>query len=320
MPEFPSVSFTGDREGLFSAREVKRLMAAECARATRYRYPVTAMRVAIDRIDQLGDLYGIESREAILSEVTGVIRRNTRESDFLGYKVGGTFHALFPHTERQAGPSLALRLLADTAKLLFDEGSAQVQVTLSIGITHRDTGEAVDLDDLTRETGAAIERALSQGGNRFEVYVAPDPILESLPAVAPDSKGLDRQLEKLLGQKIKDFFSSMGEKPPDFGGRDREVLTLAVEKMEAAHREMREEHAQQVTQLERRLSKMTDTLAEAEGHMRRNLSSQQLDTGVASIYRTVQGLADVEDDLELKKEMMAKIFEANIELRDQHTS
>ena len=292
-------------------------MRAECHRASRYRYPVTAMRVGIDRIDQLGDLYGYESREAILREVTGVIRRNTRESDFLGYNVGATFHALFPHTERRSGPSLARRLLADTAKLIFDEGSARVQVTLSIGITHRDVGETVDLDELTRETGEAIQLAMTRGGNRFEVFIPPDPILESLPAVAPDAKGLDRQLERLLDDKIKAFFESMGQKMPDFGGRDREVLALAVEKMEAAHQKMREEHTLQVTQLQRRLSKMSDSLAEAEGQMRRGMENMQVETGVASIYRTVQGLADVEHDLELKKEMMAKIFEANIELRAQ---
>ncbi len=317
MPEFPSISFTGDREGLFSAQEIREFMRAECARAKRYRYPMTAMRVGIDRIDQLGDLYGYESREAIMREVTGLIRRNTRESDFLGYSVGATFHTIFPHTERSSGPLLARRLLADSAKLIFDEGSAQVQVTLSVGITYRGVGEAIDLDELTRETGEAIDLAMSRGGNRFEVFIPPDPILESLPAVGLDAKGLDKQLERLLDDKVRVFFESMGEKMPDFGGRDREVLILAVQKMEAAHQKMREEHTLQVTQLQHRLSKMSDSLAEAQGQMRRGLASAQMETGVASIYRTVQGLATVEDDLALKKEMMAKIFEANIELRAQ---
>lgn len=315
MPEFPSVSFSGDREGLFSAEEVKRLMLAECERATRYRYPVTAMRIAIDRLDQLGDLYGFESRFAILSEVTRVIRRNTRESDFLGYKIGGTFHAIFPHTERSAGPALARRLLLDASKLLFDEGAAQVRVSLSIGIAYRDAGTDVVLDELTRQTGAAIELAMARGGGRFEVHVPPESILDSLPNIARDKQDLDRQLEALLDEKMHAFFESMGQTMPDFGGRDREVLALAVEKMEAAHQQMREEHSHQVLQLQRRLNRMSDSLAEAEGHMRRNLANLQVDTGVASIYRSVQGLADIGEDLELKKEMMAKIFEANMELR-----
>lgn len=320
MPEFSPATFSGDSEGLFSADEVKSLMRAECERATRYRYPVTAMRVAVDRLDQLGDLYGYESRDEILREVTGVIRRNTRESDFLGYKVGGTFHAIFPHTDRNAGPALARRLLTDTSKLLFGGGTARVQVTLSIGITYRDEGEGVDLDDLTRETGAAIELALGRGGSRFEVFVAPDPILDNLPDLAQaagDSKVLSSQLSALLDEKMHSFFQSMGESMPDFGGRDREVLALAVEKMEAAHQQMREEHTQQVSLLQRRLNKVTSSLQQTEGMLRQGMASIEIDSGIASIYRTVQGLSDVENDTALKREMMSKIFEANLELRNK---
>lgn len=317
MSEFPSVSFSGDHEGLFSAEEVKSLMRAECARATRYKYPVQVMRIAVDRLDQLGDLYGYESRDEILAQITGVIRKNTRESDFLGYKVGGTFHALFPHTGGGAGPALATRLLQDTAKLLFNEGSAQVQVTLSIGITSREVGDEVLFEELTEEVAAAIELALARGGNRFEVYVAPPSILDHLPEKGADSGELGKQLSGMLDQRLESFFKSMGEARPDFGGRDREVMALAVEKMEAAHQEMREMHASQVSKLERRLNKVSSSLADTEGELRRGFASGQIDTGVASIYRTVQGLVDVEDDAGLKKEMMSKIFEANLEIRSK---
>jgi diguanylate cyclase (GGDEF)-like protein len=317
MPEFSSVTFSGDQEGLFSAEEVKRLMRAECARASRYGYPVTAMRMAVDRLDQLGDLYGFESREAILKEVTAVVRRNTRESDFLGYKVGGNFHAIFPHTSKEAGPALASRLLKDTAQLVFDEGSARVQVTLSIGVTYCAAGQKVDFDTLTNEASAAIDRALHAGGSRFEVYVAPEPVLEQLPAKEVDPGAITEHLSGMLDTKLEDLFKSMGKNIPDFGGREHEVLALAVKKMEANHDLMREQHARQVELLERRLTKVSDSLEETESVLRRSAAAGAPDTGVASIYRSVQGLADVEDDLVLKKEMMSKIFEANLELHNQ---
>jgi len=320
MSEFPHSTFSSDRKALFSPEEVRGLMNAECARATRYAYPVTAMRIAVDRLDQLGDLYGYESRDEILAEVTGVIRNNTRESDFLGYKIGGTFHAIFPHTDRDAGPALARRLLNDTAQLTFEAGNARVQVTLSIGVTYRDAEEPVELQDLTRETGAAIDLALKRGGNRFEVYYAPDPILDNLPNLqeaATDRRALTQQLSKVFDEKLRSFFASMGQAMPDFGGRELEVLALAVEKMESTHQQMREEHAQQVSQLQRRLNKVTSTLAETEGRLRQSAAGIEFSEGVASIYRTVQGLSGVENDIQLKKEMMAKIFEANVELRSK---
>lgn len=320
MPEFPSVRFSGDQDGLFSTEEVRNLMRAECDRATRYKYPVTAMSIAVDRLDQLGDLYGFESRDAILSEVTTVIRRNTRESDFLGYKQGGTFHALFPHTARPAGPALAGRLLRDTAALLFDEGQARVQVTLSVGVTFFAEEEAVDFDMLMGQTAVAIERASARGGNCFDVYVPPKPVLESLPLQTLDTDDLGELLASMLDEKLERFYRSAGESLPDFGGREQEVLALAVKKMEAEHQLMRDQHAVQVEKLERRLSKMSGSLEATEGALRRSLVDGVPDSGIASIYRTVQGLTDVENDAELRKEMMSKIFEANIELRSQFTT
>lgn len=318
MPDLPSATFSADDGGLFSPEEVRRLMEDECRRATRYRYPVTAMRITVDRLDQLGDLYGVQSRDAILRAVTGVIRRNTRESDFLGYLSGGTFHAIFPHTEAVAGPALASRLLADAARLQFDEGQARLQVTLSIGLTHRLGGEEVELATLGAEAGKAAEQARSQGGNRYEVYEAPAPA--GLPLGASDPDQLARQLEEMLAEKTAAFFSSMGEAMPDFGGREQEVLALAVQKMEAAHEELRREHAKQVQQLERRLKRVSRSLEETEDALRRGARPADAgeDSGIASIYRSVQGLSHVENDVVLKKELMSKIFEANLELQSQN--
>ena len=42
-----------------------------------------------------------------------------------------------------------------------------------------------------------------------------------------------------------------------------------------------------------------------------------MDPGLASVYGTVQGLSSGAAQAELKKELMSKIFEANVELRRQ---
>ena len=137
MAEFPTVNFQTGGEGLFTADEIQRLMRAECDRASRYRYPVSCMLIGVDRLEQLGDLYGAESRAAILKEVERLLRGVTRESDFLGCLFDHRFLAMFPHTPRQAGPAMARRILAGARKLVFDEGHSSVQVTLSVGLTHR---------------------------------------------------------------------------------------------------------------------------------------------------------------------------------------
>ncbi|MFT7487481.1 MAG: hypothetical protein ACI9F9_003342, partial [Candidatus Paceibacteria bacterium] len=133
---------------------------------------------------------------------------------------------------------------------------------------------------------------------------------------ANSSEKVTAHLSTMLDAKLEDFFKSMGESIPDFGGKDQEVLALAVKKMESEHDLMRKQHANQVSLLERRLNKVSDSLEATESALRKK-GTGAVDSGVASIYRTVQGLADVEDDVVLKKEMMSKIFEANMELKAQ---
>lgn len=319
MPEFPTAHFTGEEAGLFSFEEIRRLMQSECERATRYGYPVTSMMIAVDRLDQLGDLYGFESRDAILSEVSSVLRKNTRESDYLGCMVGSHFLAIFPHTKEADGPGLAGRLLRDTSQLLFDAGSSTVHVSLSIGLVYRKAGEKVEFGALCSEVRRAMDRALAEGGSRYQVYTPPASaqMQVAVPDLGDSLQEIGSHLESLLNSKVEAIFASMGQALPDFGGRLKEVLQRAVQKMEAAHAQMKADHAEQVGLLERRLTKLSATLENTEGKLKGVVSGQPLDSGVASVYRTVQGLSDVEDDLHLKEEMMVKIFEANVELRNE---
>ena len=51
--------------------------------------------------------------------------------------------------------------------------------------------------------------------------------------------------------------------------------------------------------------------------LRPAMEMQSMDPGVSSTYRDVQGLPDDASDKELKKDMMAAIYEANIELQNK---
>jgi hypothetical protein len=49
-------------------------------------------------------------------------------------------------------------------------------------------------------------------------------------------------------------------------------------------------------------------------------ASKQLEEGIESIYRTVQGLSVGEQDFGRKQDLMASIFVANLALRKAHES
>jgi Mrp family chromosome partitioning ATPase len=99
-----------------------------------------------------------------------------------------------------------------------------------------------------------------------------------------------------------------GDALPTNGGPTLDVLAPPAEGSEEAHR-------REIDVLERRIAKLTQQLARTEADLRRLASMKNVDLGIASIYRGVQGLSSEEEALALKRLLMQKIFTANLELK-----
>lgn len=78
--------------------------------------------------------------------------------------------------------------------------------------------------------------------------------------------------------------------------------------------ERRRNATDEIERYERRILKLTQSLERTEAALHNLSNLKEGDAGIASIYRTVQGLAAEEDDRERKQEMLSQIFEANVAL------
>ena len=87
-----------------------------------------------------------------------------------------------------------------------------------------------------------------------------------------------------------------------------EEPSLAANGSEAAH-------LRQIDILERRIVKLTRLLEETEANLQRIAAMKNLDLGIASVYRDVQGLSSEEQALALKRSLMREIFQANLKLK-----
>lgn len=67
--------------------------------------------------------------------------------------------------------------------------------------------------------------------------------------------------------------------------------------------------------LERRIVKLTQQLERTEADLIRIAAMKEIDLGVASMYRGVQGLSTEEEALDTKRTLMQQIFQANLELK-----
>lgn len=323
-------NFKGSAQGLFSSREIQRLMRTEFERAQRYRYPVVLLLITIDRLPQLQDLYGFEVKEDILDGLNHRLKVATRSSDFLACTMDDRLLVLVPHTPPEGVASMARRILSEARNLGLECDGRPMRVSVSIGGAHNERRENVVFEVMLEVAEGGNEVAQKGGGDRYvhsELYDffaakqarAPAP-LPAEPAAAPP---VDlTEISALIGDKIREMFGLSGEDTGLVTHIEREVTAQLLRELknrqdlETTQVDKEDpEYARKIEILERRISKLTDQLGTTENQLKSVLRGKNIDPGIASIYDTVQGLEDDDAGVELKRELMSKIFEANMDLR-----
>jgi diguanylate cyclase (GGDEF)-like protein len=332
MTALPSVNFGQSERGLFSPEEIRRLMQVEHQRAQRYDYPLALFLIEIDRLGSLHDLYGVESKQRILSSVLALLRSGTRASDVLGCLRDERLLLLFPHTPREAAQRIARRLLRGCRALDFQSDGRALRASLSIGHVQR-TPDA-GFEELLEAAEEALRRAVQAGGDRCvegerrPAPAAPPP--PPLPAAALPPARARREgpvvlprIEELRGatleEKVHSLFLALGPGSNALGELEREVVAVVRRTVAESHasRSSRAEVAREIELLEGRVARLRQMLEATEEELGRLVQEKSADPGIASIYRSVQGIAPGERNYEKKKELLTVIYRANVELLRQ---
>jgi diguanylate cyclase (GGDEF)-like protein len=337
MPDFQTLKMSEPGQGLFSAQEIEGLMRVEFDRARRHKFPLVLMTVAVDRLDQLHDLYGMEAKEEILRAVTQSLRESMRDSDHLGMTPDDRFLAVFPHTTPETGQMLARRLIANARKMRFERDGRSLRISLSIGIAHNKDASATTFETILAVAEDGLAVADAGGGDRFvetELYAlyakknkrsgakAEEPIVVAPPphvevALQPGIPHTPTR-EEIVAKALLERLMAQGFDLDVLSKLEPDAIAAALRNFQNQKAEVQagsgEDKVRQIEMLERRIQKLTDILGITEEELKRVAAMKGLDLGVSSIYRTVQGLSQDEGQYQRKREMMKTIFEANFEL------
>lgn len=158
--------------GLFTHSQIRHLMRVEFGRAQRYRYTLACLQISVDRIEQLRDLYGYESKETILDDVVRLLQEGTRGCDYLGRSTDDRLLVVMPHTDGPGAESAATRLIESARRLGFEAEGRRLQVTISVGASHFGDENTLFFDSLVDASEAALRDAMDGGGDRY-VYREP---------------------------------------------------------------------------------------------------------------------------------------------------
>ncbi len=124
--------------------------------------------------------------------------------------------------------------------------------------------------------------------------------------------------EAKLAEAVRSLFRNWeGEK--DLSLLREEVIGLVsahvVQERNKALAAAMEERDEEAQRLRRRVAKLAGSLEKAEEALRNYARNGQIDQGISSVFRTIQGLSPVDPDFKRKKEVLKDIFLSNLELQ-----
>jgi len=234
---------------------------------------------------------------------------------------------------------------------LAKKGMRQVQV-INMAIVEQIVGEAVERVVQKHHLGAREKKTIEQDAKR-EFLELMDEHKRALAAKSDEERrrlDLEKQVDKLRlellrqeealseqresariaisAESLRDLETSCKKVLVEFMTDERRALTAetnpkAEDGLVSLEKKLGEIFDRLVGRLksdyedllERRIEKLNKALSETENALRHMAQMKSIDPGIASIYRTIQGLSLDEENYERKKELLAIVFLENLQLQ-----
>jgi hypothetical protein len=308
-------------------------MRLEAERALRHGYPISCLMLGLDGFLDAGLLL---KRKIVMPLVFGELKAVTYGRDVrgLGIWTEGFQLAVFPHLAPDDVEELAEELLQRARRIEHADVPAEADVSLSIGISHNLHPGEVSFESLVEEAETGMSMAQAAGGDRVarwrEVETELDRLKEELEEQLDEIRRVSESVfagtlaaEELWGRNLVGKVIARFSQEADASAAAVRLQTEVVALLRAELADFRRtssasqlmEAQTEIERLERRVSKLTGSLGRTETELRKLAEMKGVDLGVASIYRTVQGLRVDDDHFEAKQEILKNIFEANFALR-----
>jgi len=186
-----------------------------------------------------------------------------------------------------------LRLLRSNEDLQRQKSEmerARERAEEEIDLMRRELGEKRKLLEVKLEQGA-VDLANRYEGENKEIAVKVAAVCRSFVESGDAESG---SVEERLMELVMDVVSGERE--------NAEVARKALQDREVGN-------------LQRRIKKLNDTLASTEQRLQQASTMKEVDQGISSIYREVQGVGSSDAQVDRKKELMADLFKANLRLQ-----
>lgn len=169
MKKLEMVSRVDGLTQLFNRSHWQSRLAEEFSRAGRYQNPMSLIMFDLDHFKSINDTHGHLGGDAVLVQVSGIIKDALRDSDIAGRYGGEEFGIILPNTNAAGAKVVAERLRSTIESTPVPFEKVQIPVTASLGIAEFDPTVADD-EALIANADAALYQAKESGRNRVIIF------------------------------------------------------------------------------------------------------------------------------------------------------
>lgn len=166
MEKMAEMSTRDDLTGLFNRRYLMEVLEREGAAAERYNKELVLCILDLDHFKKINDTFGHPAGDAVLKEVSGLLKDNVRKSDVPCRFGGEEFAVVMPNTHLKAGEKICERLREAIAADPIKYKSSNIHVTASIGLSQFSQSSDRSYSDLLKKADDALYRAKNEGRNQ----------------------------------------------------------------------------------------------------------------------------------------------------------
>ncbi|HJV38353.1 MAG TPA: diguanylate cyclase [Geothrix sp.] len=163
--ELQRLATTDPLTGVANRRRFLQEMDLELARHKRFHKPAAFLLLDLDHFKQVNDAHGHAAGDLALKHLAELARMRLRRLDLFGRLGGEEFGILLPGTDQAGAMALAEHFRSQVAHTPVPSGAGSIPLTVSIGLTTFDPGDAAP-DAILARADAALYRAKEGGRNR----------------------------------------------------------------------------------------------------------------------------------------------------------
>jgi diguanylate cyclase (GGDEF)-like protein len=180
-----SQSIVDSLTGLFNRRYLENMLERECRRAVRSKRPLSLLMLDVDHFKQFNDTWGHEGGDAVLRELSALMRSRFRGDDIACRYGGEEFVIVLAEASAESALARAEELHREVHRLVVQHRRQSLgAITLSIGISSL-PAHGVTPEELIAAADRALYQAKSEGRDRTAVASVPSQTVLKFGDAAP---------------------------------------------------------------------------------------------------------------------------------------